>query len=119
MQALVADNDFVVRQLLGRYLKRLGCAVAECADGEALLEASRRLKPDLVVSEANMPGKLNGLDACRLIRHERKDAAIVLITGSSGGIAEIPKGEFDLVLNKPFSLDDLRKAVARRIKRAG
>ena len=48
-------------------------------DGEALVAAVRKHRPDVIVADISMPG-LNGIEAARQILEDDEDAAIVLLT---------------------------------------
>jgi DNA-binding NarL/FixJ family response regulator len=48
-------------------------------DGNALMEATAALRPDIVVSDLNMPG-LNGIEAGRAILRQGLCNAVVLLT---------------------------------------
>jgi DNA-binding NarL/FixJ family response regulator len=53
--------------------------VAAVSNGKELLEAARRLQPDLIVADLTMP-ELGGLDALRILRSERSRARVVILT---------------------------------------
>lgn len=48
-------------------------------DGQALLEASQRLQPDVIVTDITMP-VLNGIDAVRQLLALRSDVKVVILT---------------------------------------
>jgi len=48
-------------------------------EGAALIEAALELRPDVVVSDINMPG-LNGIDAARQIRKRGACDRVILLT---------------------------------------
>jgi DNA-binding NarL/FixJ family response regulator len=65
-----------------RLRKLLGVAfdvIATVEDGRALVDATERLSPDVVVADIDMPG-VDGIEATTLIRHRDPDARIVLVT---------------------------------------
>ena len=114
MRALVADDDATIRRLLRRCLENLGCVVEDFDNGEALLEAARRLKPAMVICDIHMPGNLNGREACQAIRAEGMKTIIILTTGSNGAT----RGEeSDFILVKPFLITELQEVVTKLLKR--
>ena len=53
--------------------------VGEAASGEEALEAVRRLAPDIVLMDVNMPG-ISGLEAAQLVKRWAPDVRIVMVT---------------------------------------
>ncbi|MFD7160866.1 response regulator [Kribbella sp. GL6] len=79
----IADDDVLLREGLASLLERSGFAVLGTAgDGPELLELVRRHGPDLVVVDIRMPPEhlTEGLDAADVIRRERPDTAVVLLS---------------------------------------
>ncbi|MCD9085326.1 response regulator transcription factor [Stenotrophomonas sp. SY1] len=48
-------------------------------DGMSLVQAARRMRPDVVVTDIAMP-QMNGLDAARSLRQQRPGLGVVFIT---------------------------------------
>jgi DNA-binding NarL/FixJ family response regulator len=57
----------------------LGEVVETVADGEALLEAAQRLKPDIIIADISMP-KLNGLDATRALQAMVPQSKVIVLS---------------------------------------
>jgi DNA-binding NarL/FixJ family response regulator len=76
---LLADDHAVVAEGLASLLRDSFTLVGIARDGRALLEASDRLRPDVIVTDISMP-LLNGLDAIRQIRSKRPEAKVVVLT---------------------------------------
>jgi len=53
---LVIDDDRIVRELLKNYLSKLGHAVATAAEGEEGLRLAKKLRPDAIILDVQMPG---------------------------------------------------------------
>jgi DNA-binding NarL/FixJ family response regulator len=53
--------------------------VGAVADGEALVEAARRLNPDVIIVDISMP-MMNGLDAVRQLKKDGATAKIIFLT---------------------------------------
>lgn len=76
---LLADDHAVVAEGLASLLRESFTLVGIVRDGRALLEASERMRPDVIVTDISMP-LLNGLDAIRQVRNRRADARVVVLT---------------------------------------
>ncbi len=66
---LVVDDSRVVRKVARRILETHGYSVAEAADGQQALEASRQTMPDCVLLDWNMP-IMDGLTFLQCLRRE-------------------------------------------------
>lgn len=75
---LIADDHTLVREtwsfMLNAYPQY--CVVGECGSGEEAIELTRRLHPDVVLIDINLPG-MNGLEATAHIRRSWPAAKIV------------------------------------------
>lgn len=78
---LVVDDSITVRRVTQRLLQREGFRVALAADGYLALEALQQEKPDVVLSDIEMP-RMDGFELARNIRAsaEWKDLPIIMIT---------------------------------------
>ena len=61
VKVLAIDDEMHIRRLLETALKSAGFDVETANDGEQGLEAASSFRPDLIISDYKMPGKLNGL----------------------------------------------------------
>jgi DNA-binding response OmpR family regulator len=115
---LVVEDDDDIAGLIELYLRRDGHRVARALDGEAGLEALRSHRPDLVVLDVGLPGRLDGFEVCRRIR-ECSQVPVMIVTARDEEIDRIlglELGADDYVI-KPFSPRELAarvKAVLRR-----
>ena len=77
---LVADDHTIVREGLVSLLKEHDFdVVGALGDGQALLDAARRLRPDVVVTDLSMPGP-SGLDVLTRLKAEGIDSKVVVLT---------------------------------------
>ncbi len=79
---LIIEDDPAVRMGLARGLRRAGYACLEAASGEAGLEMARARRPDLVLTDIQIPGK-DGLVVLREFRSDPDlaDVPAIVITG--------------------------------------
>jgi two-component system, NarL family, response regulator NreC len=77
---LIADDHAIVKEGLVTLLEQHDFdVVGAVGDGQELLEAARRLRPDVIVTDLSMPGQ-SGLDVLGRLKAERLDSKIILLT---------------------------------------
>jgi two-component system, cell cycle response regulator len=122
-RVLVADDDRLSRTSLARALQAHGLSVETAEDGQAALDRVRQGGVDLVVLDIVMP-RMNGIEACRLMKAEADEQFLpVLLLTSKADVESRVLGlriGADDYLAKPF---DERELLARvdnllRMKRA-
>ena len=78
-RVLLADDHTMFSQGLQSLLEDDFDLVGAVADGEALVEAARRLNPDVIIVDISMP-MMNGLDAVRQLKKDGATAKIIFLT---------------------------------------
>src|SRR2546422_9354908 len=78
-RVLLADDHTIVAEGLRSLLEGEFEFVGAVGDGRALLDAARKLKPDVIVADISMP-LLNGLDAARQLKRDGITAKIIFLT---------------------------------------
>jgi DNA-binding NarL/FixJ family response regulator len=78
-KVLLADDHAIVAEGLSRLLKDDFELVGAVSDGGRLVEAARRLRPDVIVTDISMP-VLGGLDALRRLKAEQIDTRVIFLT---------------------------------------
>lgn len=106
MLVLVAEDDASVRRFVTRALEAFGHTVEAVADGAELLRLAGAVKPDLILSDIEMP-RCDGITACRLLRAALPDTRFLLMTGNPDSAAAAARAGFSLLLRKPFELEQL------------
>ena len=81
MKVLIVEDDPSVRLLLQTLVAEQGHTVQVAVDGAAGLDVFRQLRPDLVLSDIQMP-HMDGLELLESIRAEDSDVLVVILTGS-------------------------------------
>ena len=81
IRILVVDDHPIVRQGLKTLLEgHAGWEViGEASDGAEALEKAKDLSPDVMVLDVTMP-RMNGLEACRLLRRQSPALEILFVT---------------------------------------
>lgn len=78
-RVLLADDHTLVLEGFKKLLEEHCQVVGSAEDGRALLDAAKRLQPDIIVLDISMP-KLNGLDAARRLRKIVPQARLIFVT---------------------------------------
>ena len=77
---LIADDHAIVKEGLVRLLREHDFdVVGAVSDGNALVEAAARLRPDVIVTDLSMPG-LSGLDVLARLKSQRVDSKVIVLT---------------------------------------
>ncbi len=117
---LLVDDNADMRAYLERLLRERWEVVA-VADGASALEAARRQRPDLVLSDVMMP-RLDGFQLLRALRAEPATAAvpIILLSARAGeeAITEGLQAGADDYLVKPFSGRELLARIGAHLDMA-
>lgn len=79
ISVLLADDHTIVTQGLASLLKESFDLVGTVSDGRALIDAARKFRPDVIVTDISMP-LLNGIDAARQLRSEGIGSKVVILT---------------------------------------
>jgi len=114
---LVVDQEPVVRELLCNALNEAGCNAFAVPSAD---EAARMLERgifaiDLVFSDADVPGILNGYALASWVMENKPGLPVVLASGNDEGAAEWTE------MSKPYDIASavhrIRTALERSIKR--
>ena len=118
---LVAEDDDGVRHLVSRALRLEGHEVVACEDGEIALErlGEEAGAFDLLLSDIRMPA-MTGIELAHAASASWPALTILLMTG----YAEQREAAEDLsrivvgVVDKPFTVSEIRRAVAEALTEA-
>lgn len=78
-RVILADDHTLVVEGIQKLLEPHFDLVGTVEDGRALLDAAKKLEPDVVIADISMP-LLNGIDAARQLRKLVPDAKIVFLS---------------------------------------
>ena len=117
---MVEDNELNMR-LFSDLLKSKGHQVFQCNEGKEALPQAKKLKPDLILMDIQMPD-VNGYEATKKIRSLNKWASKIPIIGMTGSsfkedrISMVESGMNNL-LPKPVQIDHLLEILAKYMKK--
>jgi DNA-binding response OmpR family regulator len=114
---LVVEDELSLRETLVYNLAHQGYTVESAADGQAALDAARRLHPDLIILDLMLP-IIDGFEVTRILRREM-NMPILMLTARDEEIDRVLGLEMgaDDYLTKPFSMRELLARVKAQLRR--
>jgi len=117
---LTIEDDAALRQNIVDYLDDAGFEVIAAENGKIGLELFRKEKPDLVLTDIQMP-ELSGLEVLSKVAKESSQTPVIVMSeaGDTKGVIEALRlGSWDY-LSKPFaSLTVMEHAVCKALERS-
>jgi DNA-binding response OmpR family regulator len=115
---LIGEDEAPIADLERLYLSREGFGVHVESDGQAVLDAARRLHPVALVLDIGLP-TMDGLAVCRALRAAEDWTPVLIVTARGDEVDRLIGLELgaDDYLTKPFSPRELVarvKAILRR-----
>lgn len=114
---LVIDDEPANVALTGAMLRAEGFGIQSATSGSDGLRKTNRQKPDLIVSDYEMPG-MTGRDVAKAIKDNDETREIPVLICTYAEVSEADLRPADALLRRPFSQEDLKSAVARLLKRS-
>jgi CheY-like chemotaxis protein len=121
LRILLVDDDNLVQTAVCAQLRRLGHAVVIANHGqEALDKLQEGLELDLVLLDIDMP-VMSGGETLPRLRAMRPTLPVIIETGNMGEqVEQLARAFADVsVLGRPFSLSELKAALAPWVERFG
>jgi twitching motility two-component system response regulator PilG len=117
---MVIDDSQTIRRTAETLLAREGYAVITASDGYEALGKIVDHSPDLIFIDIMMP-RLDGYQVCALIKGNPKFSQTpVVMLSSKDGVFDRARGRIvgsDQYLTKPFTKDEILKAVKSHVKK--
>lgn len=117
---LVIEDEVVMAKNIARYFEKLGHTVDVAHDGLAGVEAARKILPDVVIVDFQLPG-LDGVEVIRALRKLDPGMRAIMVTGHASvplAVDAMKAGSIDL-LTKPIALASLKAVVNRALAERG
>lgn len=108
---LVVDDSFVIRDLIGNFLTRIGYDILLCESGKRAA-CQCVSQADLMITDFNMPGGMDGVELTKVAKSYKPDMPVIIMTGSL--LESLPTNHLaDEVISKPFEFEQLKKIIAK------
>lgn len=103
---LVIDDSMLIRHTVCRYFEERGFTTESAGNGAEALELLNRLRPDIIVTDLQMP-KLDGLQLISALKNDPKTSAIpvVVLAGKRFGASAIRKSPGDYLIVKDIDIE--------------
>src|SRR6267378_24072 len=106
---LVVDDEPIICQTLKMILRFDGHSAETASNGAEAVAAVESKEYDIVFLDYHMPG-MTGEKVARLIKTKAPSSPIVFVTGH---LPRPNSADVDFVIEKPFSIGDIRAAMTR------
>lgn len=111
---LVADDESHILHVVSLKLRNAGYEVITAADGEEGYETAIREKPDLIITDYQMP-LMTGVEMCQKLREhpELADTPVLMLTARGFNVADgdLDQTNIQDVMSKPFSPREILEKV--------
>jgi signal transduction histidine kinase len=116
LRVLVVDDQEIICELISEHLRADGHEAESVSDAQVALDRALAGGFDVVITDQTMPG-MTGEQLGRALKKEKPTLPIILLTGLGEEFKAqgTPEG-IDLVVGKPVSSVELRRAIAEVIK---
>jgi CheY-like chemotaxis protein len=110
---LIVDDQRMVSDALRMVLTFEGYQVQSAENGREALAIFQVGKFDLVFTDFEMP-EMNGHELASIIKARDPRQPIIMVTAYADAVAGMtPVPQVDLVMGKPWSIDELRAAIRK------
>lgn len=114
---LIVDDETQIIRVMRRILSAHNYEIRTASDGEPAFELFNDWKPDLVITDLQMPN-MNGLELCRKLREISNLPIIVLsVRDEEKTIVEALDAGADDYMTKPFGTNELLARVRASLRR--
>jgi DNA-binding response OmpR family regulator len=111
---LVVEDESDIREALVEVLRDAGFQIVEAATADAATALLDFKGLSLIVTDINLPGRLNGIDLAVAARHARPGIPVIFISGRATNLEEAHVlGDPAAFLLKPFNFRTLVGDVQR------
>ncbi len=113
---MVVDDSRTIQRLVKKGLSEVGFGIATAANGQEALVQLATLKPDLIISDIDMP-VMNGAEFCDAVRSDSRfnDIPFVVMSANSerATMKRMLQRGASAFITKPFNIDELVMLVER------
>jgi DNA-binding NtrC family response regulator len=102
---LIVENDVLLRLVTASNLRDAGFEVIEAANPAEALRILARIPVDVLFSDIDMPGNMDGLALAQWVHRSQADTRIILTSGAAKAPGDVE--EYASFLPKPYAEKDV------------
>ena len=117
---LVVDDSMLIRHTVCRFLEQRGFCVEAATNGQDAVEALKRIVPDLIITDMQMP-KMSGSELITILKSVPETASIpvIILAGKQSGFENTEK-RHNFTIFKDIDIDtQLTKALKMLLGHSG
>jgi len=117
IRILIVDDELIVRESLGNWLKEEGYSVDTSDNGQDALDKIKSQGRDLVIADVKMPG-MDGIELLERCKKQDPELQVLVMTAYASidtAVQAMKKGAFDYIV-KPFNPEDVTQIIKRALK---
>lgn len=117
---LVVDDSDDTREMMAKLLELESFTVVTAEDGQVGLEVAKVERPDLIITDINMPN-LNGIEMIKILRKQRGFVTVPIMAITAYGTtiaAEAIEAGANHATTKPIEFDTLIKGIKQLLARS-
>lgn len=113
---LIVDDDDDLREIFEMVVSQAGYRSLCAGSGNEGLRIFKENQVDLVVSDVKMPDG-DGKFLLQSIKKLNADQPVIMMTGYSGSVlADLEESGAEMVLRKPFPMDELLSVIKKNLE---
>ena len=117
IRILVVDDELIVRESMGNWLKEDGYLVETSENGMDALEKIKLKNIDLAIVDIKMPG-MDGIELLQKSKKIEPDLPVLVMTAYASvdtAVQAMKEGAFDYIV-KPFNPENVSQVIDRALK---
>ena len=104
---LVVENDVLLRLVTASNMRDVGFEVLEAANCAEAIRILDFIPVDVLFSDIDMPGKIDGLALAKWVHRSQADTRIILTSGAAKAPGDVE--EYASFLPKPYAEKDVER----------
>jgi CheY-like chemotaxis protein len=109
--ALVVEDEWILRATIVSELRARGWSVVDTATGEAALALVAQHRVDVLVTDIQLAGPMNGWEVAHAVRATKPDVSVIYASANAPDASRRVEGS--LFFDKPYDPADIVEACRR------